>query len=397
MHKKRQKLSTYERRGVSSQKEDVHKATSSLDKGLFPGAFCKILPDVLGGSPSHCNILHPDTAGTKASLAYLAWRTTGNLGHLRGIPVDALVMNVDDVGCVGAVQGILVDQTINRNSFQIKDEIKEIIESAEQFCAMLRVWRINCHFASGETASVPDLVRTFDVGTSVAVRMKRKDVIDASRVVPGDIIVGFSSTGQARWEAEQNSGIGSNGLTNARHETLAPFYRKFTQTYAPEMDEALVYRGKYRLEDRLPEDRSFTIAGALLSPTRTYLPLIKMILEAVPRRYIHGIIHCSGGGQTKIRKFGRSGNRYVKYRPFPVPAVFKMIQEVSKLSWREMYEVFNMGWRLEMVVPDMKVANDIRKIAMDECDISAKVVGAVEEEDGPNQVIIETPSGQEKY
>ena len=396
---KRIQQSVYEQRGVSSTKADIHQAIQNLDKGLFPGAFCKILPDILAGSPHHCNILHHDTAGTKAGLAHLVWKLTGNLEAVAGVAVDALVMNTDDVGCVGAINGLIVNQAIGRNGFLIPGEvIQVIIESAERFCQMLSKWGVPCFFAGGETASVGDIVRTVDVGSSVVVRMRRRDVIDASRMVPGDIIVGFSSTGRATYENEDNSGIGANGLTNARHDTLRPLYRRYRETYAPEMSKKLVYRGRYKIDDPLPQDSKFWIWKALLSPTRTYMPLIKLVLENVNRRHIHGIIHCSGGGQTKIVKFGRHGNRYVKKNLFPVPPLFQMLQEVSGLLWKEMYQTYNMGHRLEMAVPDNETANELIAISR-HFKIDAQVVGEVRPKlgPGPNKVVIESPYGTFEY
>ncbi len=393
------KKSTYERRGVSSTKADVHAAIAKLDKGLFPNAFCKILPDILAGSPHHCNILHADTAGTKAGLAYLMYSETGNPRYLKGVAVDALVMNIDDVGCVGATDRLLVNQTIGRNAFLVKDEaIQALIESAEEFCQLMRDWDIDCRFTGGETASVGDIVRTLDVGSSVAARMKRADVIDAGNMKRGDIIVGFSSTGTATWESYKNSGIGANGLTNARHDTLADNYRKQTETFAPQMPKKLVYRGKYQLTDFLPGNDEFSIGEALLFPTRTYLPMINRVLKLVGRKNVHGIIHCSGGGQTKIMQFGGHGNRYVKDNLFPIPRVFQMLKNVSGLSWREMYEVYNMGHRLEIVVPEVNVALAIINCSMN-CGIEAQVVGKVKPKlgPGPNKLVIDSPYGTLEY
>ncbi len=369
----------YAQRGVSSQKKDVHRAIQKLDKGLFPGAFCKILPDHLGGSQHRCNVIHPDTAGTKAGLAWLMATVTKNLRWLKGVPVDALVMNVDDIGCIGVTDGILVNQTIGRNAFLVdQDMIRVIIEGADEFCKMLATMGIGCHFGGGETASVGDIVRTLDVGSSAVARMRRKNVIDASNMVPEDWIVGFSSTGRAKWEKADNSGIGANGLTNGRHDALCHIYRTWEETYAPQMNPKLVYRGKHLLIEPMPEDPRFSVGEALLSPTRTYLPLIKAVLDEVPRRHIHGIIHCSGGGQTKIAKFGKPGNRYVKDNTFPVPPIFQMLQRVSGCSWHEMYQVYNMGHRLEMVVPSQALACDLIEIASKKCDLQAQIVGRVE-------------------
>ena len=395
----KKKPTTYERRGVSAQKRDVHEATKNLDKGLFPGAFCKIHADP--DSPHYCRILHPDTGGTKASLAWLTWKTTGNLDAVRGIGIDAAVMNTEDVGCVGAVKNLLLSQTISKNTFIVPGEVvKTIIQSTNEFCKMLCQWGCECELACGETASVGDNVRALEVGSSVSVRMKKKYVIDASHMSPGNFLVGFSSTGQAMWEHPwgENSGIGDNGLTNARHDSLCPSYRKFTETFAPQMRRGLVYRGKYKLTDQLPQDPRFTIAGALLSPTRTYLPLIRKILQEVGHRHIRGIIHCTGGGQTKIAKFGAHGCRFVIHSPFDIPPVFQMLHEVSGLSWKEMYETYNMGWRLVMAVPDKKVAEDCIDISHQHC-VDAQIVGEVRSRlgPGPNKVVIHSPHGTLRY
>jgi len=390
----------YAQRGVSSGKEDVHRATRNLDQGLVPTAFCKILPDFLGGSAKHCNIIHADTAGTKAGLAWLMAQAHADPKIAGSIAVDALTMNVDDVGCCGVVDDILVNQTIGRNAFQVNsDMIEAIIGSADHFCTMLTNLGIGCHFGGGETASVGDIVRTLDVGSSVVARLKQKDIIDAGNMVPDDILVGFSSTGQAFWETKLNSGIGSNGLTNGRHDALCDIYRNMTETYAPEMEKGLVYRGPYKLTDRLPEDINFTIGEALLSPTRTYLPLIKTVLTHIPRRFIHGIIHCSGGGQTKIMKFGKPGNVYMKDDIFPTPPVFAMLQRVSGATWEQMYKVYNMGWRLEMAVPSRTLANEIIDIAAKSCGIKAQVIGRIEKGDHGNkcQVVIRSCKGELKY
>jgi phosphoribosylformylglycinamidine cyclo-ligase len=375
----------YEQRGVSSQKKDVHKAIANLDKGLYPGAFCKILPDHLAESPRHCNIMHTDTAGTKTSLAYLYWKITGDLDTATNIAIDTLVMNVDDVACVGSTGPFLVNQTLGINSFRITAEFfAAVMQKAEKFCSLLRDYDIPCYFAGGETASVGDVVRTIDVGGSLTARMKRRDVIDASRMKAGDIIVGFSSTGQAKWEDVENSGMGSNGLTNGRHDLLAPIYRKHTETYAPEMKKSLVYRGKYQVRDNFPEhcrinsgiSSKMSIGKALLSPTRTYVPLIKAVLDRVKRKYIHGIIHCTGGGQTKIGKFG-TGNKYYKFNLFETPPIFGLLQQESKISFKEMCQTYSMGHRLEMIVSDQTVADEIRKISFELCAIDAKEIGEI--------------------
>ena len=331
-------------------------------------------------------------------MAYLAWVATGKLDMVRGLPIDALVMNVDDIACAGFVDRILANQTIGRNSFCVPPQVIEaIIDGAQRFCEMLQENNIDCYFAGGETATVNDIVRTIDVGSSVTSRMRRDQVIDASEISPHNVIVGVSSTGKAKWESRKNSGIGSNGFTNARHDALDKVYRSMRETYDPRTPK--VYSGHYQLRDTLPGDLDFTMAEALLSPTRTYLPLVKLVLGRIKKYYIKGIIHCSGGGQTKIMKFGKPGIRYVKDQPLEVPSLFKVLQEVSKITWREMYQVYNMGWRLEFVVLDKEVADDIIAICAS-CGIHAQIVGYVESKTSPgtdNEVRIITPYGELNY
>src|SRR3989344_4886608 len=389
---KTNKWTVYAERGVSPDKADVHKAVAKLSQGLFPTAFCKILPDVLAGSPNHCNILHADTAGTLAGLVWLVWKTTGNLEAVKSASIAALVMNTDDVACVGAVDNFLVNQTVGRNSFVVPAEVLEaVIAGAQEFCDMLASLQIKCVFAGGETADVPDIVRTLDVGSSLAVRMKRSHIIDAGRMEPGDYIIGLSSTGTAEWEKGSNSGIGANGLTNARHDLLRPLYRSIRDSHAPQMRKGLAYRGPFKFENQLPETR-FTIAEALNSPTRTYLPIVKDILRTVGRKHIKGIIHCSGGGQTKIGKFGPAHNRYVKHTMSPVPRLFETIQKVSGLTWWEMYKVFNMGHRMEFIVPDAKIAQDCIDVSFG-YRVPAQVVGHIEvrPSNEPERVFITLP------
>ncbi len=396
-------MSVYERRGVSATKTEVHQAVSKLNPGLYPGAFCRICPDVLGDPPSprYCNIMHPDTDGTKPALAYLVWKVTGNIRAVCGLAQDALVMNFDDVGCVGACGRMLATQTLGRNKHIIPGEIIEaLIASNREFCERLWPWGIECTIAAGETADVGDVIRTLDVASCVTARMRRKDVIDASRIVPGDIMIGFSSTGQAIWESEPNSGIGCNGLTNARHSVLAPHYRKYTETYAPQTPRELVYCGRYDVDSALPHDPSQQVWQALLSPTRTYLPLMRAIIKAIPKRYIHGFIHCTGGGQTKIINFGQPGNVYIIDNPFPIAPVFVLIQRASGLPWEEMYQVSNMGWRLIMLTPDQGVVEEVRAISA-KCRIDSQPVGrvAAPESSGVTQrrVIIQSPFGTLVY
>lgn len=387
---------TYAARGVSSGKEEVHRATADLKKGLFPGAFCKIFSDI-AGDPNYGCILHADGAGTKSSLAYLAWLEGFGSKVWAGISQDSLVMNVDDLGCVGALERMDVSQIISRNKFLIPAEVIEaLVAGCKDFCDRMSLYGFDLMYVSGETQDTADLSRTVAVDNAVYTRVRLTDVIDASRMVPGDVIVGFSSTGRAGWEKEHNSGIGSNGLTNGRHDALSSYYKKVIESYAPQIPEELVYRGKYRLKRVLPGDNRFTVGSALLSPTRTYLPLIKRLLKLVSPVDVHGLIHCSGGGQTKIKKFGGPGNVYVKDKPFPIPPLFTMLQKVSGATWSEMYSTFNMGHRLEAVVPES---------AVDACfeaalwsGIEARRVGRVDRNSLPeNHVIIKGPGGILEY
>ena len=370
--------SAYSALGVSAQKGDVHAAVANLDQGLFPGAFCKLLPDYLTGSPDHCMLMHADGAGTKTSAAYVAWREHHKLSEQIWAwnAQDALIMNIDDAACVGALGSFLVSNNLGRNTHRVPGEVvRAVILGYESVCQMLRANGIQCHLSGGETADVPDLVRTLMLDCTIVGRLRRDEVIDCSRMQPGDLIVGFSSTGQAKWETTPNSGIGSNGLTLARHVLMTDTYRKrYPESFAPEL-KGKAYRGKLSLvSDRLTD--SMTIGEALLSPTRTYAPLVKFLLERLPRDLIHGLIHCSGGGQTKIRKFGGLGLHFVKDNPFSIPPFFRLIQKEGQISWREMYEVFNMGWRFEVVVCDMTVAEACIATAR-ECGIEAQIVGRV--------------------
>lgn len=393
--------SRYAHRGVSSLKRDVHRAIAKLDQGLFPGAFCKILPDHLGSDPLYCNIQHADGAGTKSSLAYLVWKLTGNLDVWRGIAQDSLVMNLDDIGCIGNTGPFLISSIIGRNKALIPGEIlKALIEGSQEFCDLLSDLGIPCHFSGGETADIGDLNRTITVDNVITARMRRADVIDASKIKAPALIVGFSSTGQARWEKEPNSGIGSNGLTNARHDVLAPFYRTHKETYAPETNPKLIYCGKYTLDEPLPGDERFTIKSALLSSTRIYLPLLTELLDCVGGRdYLLGIIHCSGGGQTKIGKFGGSGIIYRKNNLFPIPPLFRVLQNVRNLTWYEMYSSYSMGHRLEVVVPSHNLADECIDVAR-ECNIDAQVIGEVipnPENQSGREVLIQSSEGEFSY
>ena len=334
-------------RGVSASKEDVHAAIRNVDKGLYPKAFCKIIPDILGGDEAYCNIMHADGAGTKSSLAYIYWRETGDLSVWKGIAQDALIMNIDDLLCVGAVDGILVSSTIGRNKHLIPGEvIAAIINGTEELLAELRAQGIGVYATGGETADVGDLVRTIIVDSTVTCRMRRSDVIDNARIRPGDVIVGLASFGQATYEKEYNGGMGSNGLTSARHDVFARYLaEKYPESYDAAVPRELVYSGGMTLTDTI--DGVPLDAGKLvLSPTRTYAPVVKKLLDTM-RGEIHGMVHCSGGAQTKILHFVDQV-RVVKNNLFPVPPLFRIIQEQSGTDWAEMYKVFNMGHRLEI-------------------------------------------------
>ena len=365
----------YMQRGVSASKEDVHKAIEKLDKGLFPKAFCKIVPDTLTGDPSYCTIMHADGAGTKTSLAYLYWKETGDLSVWRGIAQDAIVMNTDDLLCVGAVGPMLLSSTIDRNKNKIPGEvIAEIINGTEEVLAMLRGYGIEIYSTGGETADVGDLVRTITVNSTVVARMKREDVIDNANIRPGDVIVGLASYGQAVYEKEYNGGMGSNGLTSARHDILAGYLgSKYPESYDPGIDPGLIYSGSKQLTD--PVDGSPVNVGKLiLSPTRTYAPFVRAFLDE-HKGDIHGMIHCSGGAQTKILHF-IDNLHVVKNNLLPTPPLFRLIQDESKTDWKEMYKVFNMGHRLELYLPE-KTAE--KAVALSRSfGIEARVIGHVE-------------------
>jgi phosphoribosylformylglycinamidine cyclo-ligase len=391
----------YQARGVSAGKAEVHAAIAGQDEGLFPGAFCKIVPDDLTGDAGHCLVMHADGAGTKSSLAYLAWMEGLDEQVWTGIAQDSLVMNLDDCACVGALGPFLVSNTIGRNAKRVPGAaIAGIVKGYQRVCEMLGREGIACRMTGGETADVGDLVRTVIADSTVMARLRRDRVIDARRMAPGDAIVGFSSTGQARWEDRPNSGIGSNGLTSARHELLGGYATKYPETFAPEIDPSLAYSGKRSLKEQLPGGGGMTVGEALLSPTRTYLPLIRRLLEAIPLADVHGLIHCSGGGQAKILKFGargrQAGNRYVKDALFPVPPLFAAIQADAGLTWAEMHTVYNMGHRLEAIVPPARV--DACLAVARDCGIDAKVVGRVEDRGAPgNEVVVRTAHGEFRY
>ena len=366
----------YDLRGVSASKEDVHAAIKNVDKGIFPKAFCKIIPDILGGDPDYCNIMHADGAGTKSSLAYMYWRETGDLSVWKGIAQDALIMNIDDLLCVGATDNILVSSTIGRNKLLVSgDVIAAIINGTEELLARLRELGVNAVSTGGETADVGDLVRTIIVDSTVTCRMRRSDVIDNANISGGDVIVGLSSYGQATYETSYNGGMGSNGLTSARHDVFSKeLARKYPESYDAAVPEELVYSGGMSLTQAVegtPRD-----AGRLvLSPTRTYAPVIKKILD-VMRKDIHGMVHCSGGAQTKVMHFVEN-KHVIKDNLFPVPPLFELIHEQSGTDWHEMYKVFNMGHRMEIYVAP-QYAEKIIDIAS-EFNIDARVIGRVED------------------
>jgi phosphoribosylformylglycinamidine cyclo-ligase len=367
----------YMKRGVSSQKEDVHAAIKNLDKGLFPKAFCKIVPDYLAGSPEYCNVMHADGAGTKSSLAYLYWKETGDLSVWKGIAQDAIVMNLNDLLCAGVYQNITLSSTIGRNKNLIPGEvIAAIIEGTEEFIEMLRDQGIQIYSTGGETADVGDLVRTIIVDSTVTARAKRSEIISNHKIAAGDVIVGFASYGQASYEKEYNGGMGSNGLTMARHDVLSNFYQGIAESYDPLLPKDLVYTGKLKLQDQL-EGHPLNVGKMILSPTRSFSPIIKPILDAHFDK-IHGMVHCTGGGQTKILHFADKV-KVVKDNLFATPALFQMIQAQSGSSWEEMYKVFNMGNLLEFYT-DPKTAEDLIKIAQ-AFGIEAQIVGRVEPSD----------------
>ena len=366
-------------RGVSAAKEDVHNAIKNIDKGLYPRAFCKIIPDILGGDPSYCNIMHADGAGTKSSLAYLYWKETGDLRVWKGIAQDALVMNTDDLLCVGAVDNILVSSTIGRNKMLVPGEvISAIINGTDELLQQMREMGIGIYSTGGETADVGDLVRTIIVDSTVTCRMKRSDVIDNANIRPGDVIVGLSSCGQATYESRYNGGMGSNGLTSARHDVFAKYLAgKYPESYDAAVPEELVYSGQCRLEDEVP-GTGLTAGELVLSPTRTYAPVIKVLLDEL-RPEIHGMVHCTGGAQTKVLHFVGDDCHVVKDHLFPLPPLFRLIQEQSHTDWSEMYRVFNMGHRMEIYV-DPSTADRVIEISR-RFNIDAQVVGHIEPSD----------------
>lgn len=367
--------SRYMQRGVSASKEDVHNAIKNLDKGLFPKAFCKILPDVLANDPDCCNIMHADGAGTKSSLAYMYWKETGDLNVWRGIAQDALIMNIDDLLCVGAIDNILISSTIGRNKNLIPGEvIAAIIHGTEELLEELRSYGMHLYSAGGETADVGDLVRTIIVDSTVTCRMNRSEVISNDNIVSGDVIVGLASSGKATYEKEYNGGMGSNGLTSARHDVFANYLaKKYPESFDNSISPELVYSGNYKLTDKIAE-LGIDAGKLVLSPTRTYAPVIKKVLEEF-RPFINGMIHCSGGAQTKVLHFV-DHLHIVKDNLFPVPPLFRIIQEQSDTSWEEMYKVFNMGHRFEIYTSE-EVAEKVIAISQS-FGVDAKIVGHCE-------------------
>ena len=383
----------YMQRGVSASKEDVHAAIKNVDKGLFPKAFCKIIPDILGGDPEYCNIMHADGAGTKSSLAYLYWRETGDLSVWKGIAQDALIMNIDDLLCVGAIDGILVSSTIGRNKHLIPGEvIAAIINGTEELLAELREQGIGVYATGGETADVGDLVRTIIVDSTVTCRMRRSDVIDNAHIRPGDVIVGLASHGQASYEREYNGGMGSNGLTSARHDVLThALAARYPESYDAATPDELVYSGTRELTEPIagtPLD-----AGRLiLSPTRTYAPIIRQVLDELRPR-IHGMVHCSGGAQTKVLHFVDKVH-VIKDNLFPTPPLFELIQQESGTPWQEMYKVFNMGHRMELYVAPEDAARIIE--ISQSFGVEAQIIGRVEAAEH-KQLTIHSPYGTLSY
>jgi putative phosphoribosylformylglycinamidine cyclo-ligase len=375
----------YNLRGVSAAKEDVHNAIKNIDKGIFPKAFCKIIPDILGGDNEYCNIMHADGAGTKSSLAYMYWKETGDINVWKGIAQDAIVMNTDDLLCVGAVDNILVSSTIGRNKMLIPGEvISAIINGTDELLADMREMGVGIYPTGGETADVGDLVRTIIVDSTVACRMKKSDVIDNSKIQPGDVIVGLSSSGQATYEKSYNGGMGSNGLTSARHDVFSKYLAtKYPESFDNSIPQELVYSGTKTLTEQI-EGLGIDAGQLVLSPTRTYAPVIRKILDA-KRNKIHGMIHCTGGAQTKVLHFINDNCKIIKDNMFAVPPLFKIIKVESNTDWKEMYQVFNMGHRMEIYVSP-EDAEEIIQISKS-FNIDAQVIGHVEEDNKPSLTI----------
>jgi len=386
----------YDQRGVSASKDDVHNAIKNIDKGIFPKAFCKIIPDILNGNPDYCNIMHADGAGTKSSLAYSYWKETGDISVWRGIAQDAIIMNLDDLLCVGAIDNILLSSTIGRNKNLIPGEvIAAIINGTEEILAELRDAGIGIYSTGGETADVGDLVRTIIVDSTVTCRMKREDVISNDRIQPGDVIVGLASYGQANYEKEYNGGMGSNGLTSARHDVFnKTIAEKYPESYDHAVPYELVFSGSKSLTDKISigNSESVTAGKLVLSPTRTYAPIIKRMLDTY-RNQIHGMVHCSGGAQTKVLHF-IDNLHIIKDNLFPIPPLFKLIQQESKTSWSEMYKVFNMGHRMELYVPQ-EIAPELIAISKS-FGVDAQIIGRVEAA-GKKQVTVRSEFGEFVY
>jgi phosphoribosylformylglycinamidine cyclo-ligase len=383
----------YIRRGVSASKEDVHQAIRNIDKGLFPKAFCKIIPDILGNDPDFCNVMHADGAGTKSSLAYLYWKETGDLSVWRGIAQDAVVMNLDDLICVGATENILLSSTIGRNKNLIPGEvISAIIEGTEEFCTEMRDMGISIYPTGGETADVGDLVRTVIVDSTVTCRLKKSDVISADKICTGNVIIGLSSTGIANYEKVFNGGMGSNGLTSARHDVFSRYLgEKYPESFDPSLPEDLVYSGALLLTDRI-DSIGMDAGKMVLSPTRTYAPVVKKLLDHC-RKHLYGMIHCSGGAQTKVLHFVDNVH-IIKNNLFEIPELFSVIQQQSGTDWQEMYKVFNMGHRFE-IYSDSAAAEDIISISRS-FGIDAQIIGHVEAFNG-KKVTIQSPFGTFEY
>lgn len=383
----------YDLRGVSASKEDVHNAIKNIDKGIFPSAFCKIIPDVLGNDPEYCNIMHADGAGTKSSLAYIYWKETGDMSVWKGIAQDSVVMNIDDLLCVGATDGILLSSTIGRNKMLIPGEvIAAIINGTQEFIDEMKDRGVNIISTGGETADVGDLVRTIIVDSTVTCRMRRDHIINNAKIKGGDVIVGLASFGQATYEDSYNGGMGSNGLTSARHDVLGKYLAsKYPESYDAAVPEDLVYSGSKKLTEKVP-GLDITVGKLILSPTRTYAPFVKLLLDEM-RAKVDGMIHCTGGAQTKVMNFVNN-KHVVKDNMFAIPPLFKMIREESGTDWKEMYKVFNMGHRLEVYVSpeDAKAVIDMAK----NFNIDAQVIGHVEDADA-NRLTISSEFGVFEY
>ena len=382
-------------RGVSAAKEDVHAAIANVDKGLFPKAFCKVVPDI-AGDPEWCTCMHADGAGTKSSLAYMYWKETGDLSVWRGIAQDSVIMNTDDLLCIGCTDNILLSSTIGRNKNLIPGEVlKALISGTEEVLQTMRDSGVGIISTGGETADLGDLVRTVVVDSTVTARMRRSDVISNDAIRAGDVVVGLASYGQATYETEYNGGMGSNGLTSARHDVFAHnLATSYPESFDPAVPASLVYSGKYQLTDIEPET-GLTVGKLVLSPTRTYAPVVKALLDTVPRSEVHGMIHCSGGAQSKVGHFLNDGLRVVKDNMLPVPPLFRLIQECSGTAWSEMYKVFNCGHRLEVYVTPAQAEAVIA--ASQKFGIHAQIVGRVEAKEGKAEVLIQSEHGEFRY